>query len=474
MLPFEGFLVGSEEWGGIAMRRTLGQGRAQSITIKRRMRSGRVSRALLFAVALAASGPALSLLPARGAEALAACSGPCSGESGRTGLAQPPSWAAARIIHFEPRSLAASAYPDSGAPVIGAGLPQAYLRDPESGAGVGPLLYHEGGSGVQHKPRVYLIMWGENFNTLTSGRETKTMLLNLLQGLTGPATAYQGIMTQYFDGEARVSRETSVATYSDESVKAPGSLNETKVEEEVGRAIKKNAWPIEKDAQFILVTAPGSTYARGFGAEFCAYHGLTAGSQAVYAFIPYQGDPPFGTNGCLNTDQQRNPVHKTSKSVSHEYAEAATDPRLNSWLSSSGAEIADLCSNEIDLELFPGVWVQNQYDNYLNACAHSDATPADVYAITESASSVTSSAATLRGIVNPENRLTAYHFEYGTSASYGTSSASASAGSGIANVSASLSVGALTRSATYHFRLVATNATGTVYGKDATFVTRRR
>jgi hypothetical protein len=41
-------------------------------------------------------------------------------------------------------------------------------------------------------------------------------------------------------------------------------------------------------------------------------------------------------------------------------------------------------------------------------------------------------------------------------------------------VGASLSIGALTRSAAYHFRLVATNATGTVYGKDATFVTRRR
>jgi hypothetical protein len=457
------------------MRRTLEQGRARATTMEGGTRIWRVSKALLVAVALAAGGsPGLSLLSEGGAQALAACSGLCSGESGRTGLAQPPSWAADRSIHFEPRSLAASAYPDSAAPVIGAGLPQAYLRGPESGASVGPLLYHEGGSGVQHKPRVYLILWGENFNTLTSGKETKTMLLNLFQGLAGPAAAYQGILTQYFDTEARVSPETSVVAYTDEGVKAPESLNEAKVEEEVGRAIKKNAWPIEKDAQFILVTAPGSTYQPGFGTEFCAYHGLTASSKAVYAFIPYQGDPPFGTNGCLNTDQQRNPVHKTSKSVSHEYAEAATDPRLNSWYSSSGAEIADLCSNEIDLELFPGVWVQNQYDNYLNACAHSDATPADVYAITESASSVTSSAATLRGIVNPEHQLTSYHFEYGRSASYGTSSASASAGSGIANVGASLSIGGLTRSATYHYRLVATNATGTVYGKDATFTTRRR
>jgi hypothetical protein len=429
--------------------------------------------ALVAAGALASLALMAPLLPARGAEALAACSGPCSGESGRTGLAQPPSWAAARIIHFEPRSLAASAYPDSAAPVIGAGLPQAALSGPESGASVGPLLYHEGGSGVQHKPRMYLILWGDNFNTLTSGKETKTMLLNLLQGLGGPAAVYQGILTQYFDSETRVSPETSVVTYTDEGVKAPASLNEVRVEEEVGRAVKKNAWPIEKDAQFIVVTAPGSTYQRGFGTEFCAYHGLTAGSHAVYAFIPYQGDPPFGTNGCLNTDQQRNPVHKTSKSVSHEYAEAATDPRLNSWFSSSGAEIADLCSNEIDLELFPGVWVQNQYDNYLNACAHSDPTPADVYAITESASSVTSSAATLRGIVNPENRLTTYRFEYGRSASYGTASPSASAGSSIANVGASLSIGSLTQRSTYHYRLVATNATGTIYGKDATFTTRR-
>jgi hypothetical protein len=86
---------------------------------------------------------------------------------------------------------------------------------------------------------------------------------------------------------------------------------------------------------------------------------------------------------------------------------------------------------------------------------------------------VTSTSATLTGSVNPEGEATTYYFEYGTSTAYGsaTPSPAASAGSGTTNVNVSAAAGSLTPSTTYHYRVVATNASGTNTGADRTFKT---
>lgn len=88
------------------------------------------------------------------------------------------------------------------------------------------------------------------------------------------------------------------------------------------------------------------------------------------------------------------------------------------------------------------------------------------------ASSVSQSAATLSAVINPGFSQTTYHFEYGPSAAYGVSTPqSASIGSDNSAHAASASVSGLSPGATYHFRLVATNAVGTTSGPDQTFTT---
>jgi trimeric autotransporter adhesin len=87
-------------------------------------------------------------------------------------------------------------------------------------------------------------------------------------------------------------------------------------------------------------------------------------------------------------------------------------------------------------------------------------------------SSVGSATATLSGTVNPSGADTTYHFEYGTSASSLSSSAAAlDAGTGAADVSVTANLTGLQPGLTYYFRLVATNALGTVDGGQVTFVT---
>jgi hypothetical protein len=89
---------------------------------------------------------------------------------------------------------------------------------------------------------------------------------------------------------------------------------------------------------------------------------------------------------------------------------------------------------------------------------------------TMAATSITLTTATLNGTVNPLGLATTYHFEWGTTVSYGNNTTATSAGSGTATLSESANIIGLTTGTTYHFRIVAGNSDGTSYGNDLTFI----
>ena len=89
---------------------------------------------------------------------------------------------------------------------------------------------------------------------------------------------------------------------------------------------------------------------------------------------------------------------------------------------------------------------------------------------TSAASSITSTSATLNGTVNPAKQSTTYSFQYGATTGYGASTAAqAVGGNGTKSVSATIS--GLLPSTTYHYRLIAANASGPSTGQDVTFTT---
>jgi len=96
--------------------------------------------------------------------------------------------------------------------------------------------------------------------------------------------------------------------------------------------------------------------------------------------------------------------------------------------------------------------------------------PGPPVAITNPASLIASFSARLNGSVNPHGLTTSVYFQYGTTNSYGLTTAPQSrTGNTSQNISANIS--GLTASATYHFRIVTTNSAGTRYGSDRTFTT---
>jgi trimeric autotransporter adhesin len=90
--------------------------------------------------------------------------------------------------------------------------------------------------------------------------------------------------------------------------------------------------------------------------------------------------------------------------------------------------------------------------------------------ITRAATNVTPSSARLNGSLDPHGLSTTVHFQYGTTASYGSNTpAQVQTGNTYRNITANIS--GLASHTTYHFRIVATNAGGTRFGSDRVFTT---
>ncbi len=97
-------------------------------------------------------------------------------------------------------------------------------------------------------------------------------------------------------------------------------------------------------------------------------------------------------------------------------------------------------------------------------------TPAPAVA-TLKATSIFATGVTFNGTVNPNGSDTTYHFDYGLTDSYGSTTTTTDAGSGTVNLSVSSTVGGLTPNTLYHFRISATSVAGTTNGADFTVTT---
>ena len=98
--------------------------------------------------------------------------------------------------------------------------------------------------------------------------------------------------------------------------------------------------------------------------------------------------------------------------------------------------------------------------------------PPPPVAVTLAATGVVDAGATLSGTVNAQGTPTAVTFEYGLTTSYGSTMAATPASvTGTLTTAASATPSGLLSGSTYHYRVVAKSAGGTVKGEDLTFTT---
>src|SRR5262245_16418099 len=100
--------------------------------------------------------------------------------------------------------------------------------------------------------------------------------------------------------------------------------------------------------------------------------------------------------------------------------------------------------------------------------AASAASPA---AVTGGVTNVSTTSARLTGSVDPNSEATSWYFEFGPTSGYGTRTATQSAGSGANPTNVATNISGLAVATTFHYRVVAMNASGTTLGADRTFIT---
>ena len=93
---------------------------------------------------------------------------------------------------------------------------------------------------------------------------------------------------------------------------------------------------------------------------------------------------------------------------------------------------------------------------------------------TGGAHDITSNSAVVRGLVNPHGAATRYQVQFGATRDYGLSTTWAKGGYATSKEQVNTVLAGLRPQTTYHFRLVAESAGGTVVGADRSFTTARR
>jgi phosphodiesterase/alkaline phosphatase D-like protein len=86
-------------------------------------------------------------------------------------------------------------------------------------------------------------------------------------------------------------------------------------------------------------------------------------------------------------------------------------------------------------------------------------------------SGVTVKTAVIGGTVNAGGAPTTFSFQYGATSSYGAQTRTKNAGAANSDKPVSVSVSGLTSGTIYHYRIVASNSSGTTSGDDETFAT---
>ena len=125
------------------------------------------------------------------------------------------------------------------------------------------------------------------------------------------------------------------------------------------------------------------------------------------------------------------------------------------------------------------VWVSGMYQNsngqfgWGSWIAKVSATSFELPTVTTGAASAeTTVSAKVAGTVNPNGVATKYHIDYGLTTGYEAATPEESAGSGSSAVAVSATLTGLQPLTTYHYRVVATTATGNAVGVDKTFKTK--
>ena len=220
------------------------------------------------------------------------------------------------------------------------------------------LTYHggTGGIGVETAPKIYLVLWGSQWNNNDPSGES-TILQNFYKGVGG--SAWLNSVTQYCQGVATgavfcngagtpAGNQTGIfaGVWADSASAAPSKPRQSQLAAEAVRAAQhfgNTSASSNASVQYVIATATGNS-SSGFGRQYCAWHSSTSSSvgNVAYTNLPYITDAGASCGANFNSLGANAGITIVG---GHEMGETITDQFPSTgWLDSGGAENGDKCA----------------------------------------------------------------------------------------------------------------------------------
>jgi len=201
-----------------------------------------------------------------------------------------------------------------------------------------PISYHGGPVGLTN---VYLIWYG-NWNQ-SNGSDTSAgqlLVRTFLNSLGG--SPYYNINGTYGGAYTNVFLQGEYTDTGSQGTR----LSDKKVKTVVTSAISGGHLPSDTNALYFVLSSSNVSETSGFCTRYCGWHthGTISSSDIKYSFV---GNASRCLNGCAAQTISPNGnagVDGMISVIAHELEEADTDPDLNAWYDSGGAENADKCA----------------------------------------------------------------------------------------------------------------------------------
>jgi hypothetical protein len=195
------------------------------------------------------------------------------------------------------------------------------------------ISYH-GGPLITSGPTIHYIWYGN----WASG--DINILTDLAKSIGG--SPYFNINTTYYDGSnIHVKNAVADAAATSDNYSHGTSLSDSDIQ-----AIVAAQGPTDTNGVYFVMTSADVNETSGFCTQYCGWHthATIGGRDIKYAFV---GNPARCPSAC--TDGLAAPngsvgADGAASIVAHELEEATTDPDLNAWYDTRGAENADKCA----------------------------------------------------------------------------------------------------------------------------------
>ena len=202
---------------------------------------------------------------------------------------------------------------------------------PRTGNGIN---YH-GGPLMLGGNNVYYIWYGN-----WQGNTATTILTDLANNIGG--SPYFNINTTYYNGSnVHVTNAVHYTGSTNDNYSQGTSFGDAGVQ-----AIVAAINPTDTNTLYMVLTSQDVNETSGFCTQYCGWHthATINGRDIKYAFV---GNPARCPSACTNGTPSPNGnvgADGMASIIAHELEEATTDPDLNAWYDTRGAENADKCA----------------------------------------------------------------------------------------------------------------------------------